>query len=176
MMHPVRSIRQLLLFPLILLGTACTVWAQNPLLLRQHSSPILAVAFSGDGKTLVSSAKGGSLVVWDVETGQKRKTLGGHPVSVIALALSPDGSILATGSGGGKVRLYQRKDGRLLAKGTAVRGPVRMLAFSPDGKTLAAGGGVFASEGSIVLLDAATCKPELFTRRFVCAEAFSLLG
>jgi WD40 repeat protein len=67
-----------------------------------HSA--LSVAFSPDGKRLVSGSPGRpALKVWDVTTG-KLVTAVQAAISVRHLAFAPDGKTLATGHGGGGQR------------------------------------------------------------------------
>src|SRR5262249_27855913 len=69
---------------------------------------VWSVAFSPDGKTLASASgdtvspgainEPGELKLWDVASGQLRRTLIGHANSVQSAAWSPDGKTLASGS------------------------------------------------------------------------------
>ena len=71
-----------------------------------ENARIYSIAFSPDGKTLVS---GGQLqtCLWDVSTGQRRETFRGHALAVNAVAFSPDGATLASGSYDGTVLLWE---------------------------------------------------------------------
>jgi WD40 repeat protein len=116
--------------------------------LDAHSGIVRAIAFSLDGKTLVSGSQDKTVKVWEVQTRKLRHTLEGNKGLVDAVAFSPDGRLLATG---GTVK----EDGKYLAevilwdartvepKQTfpVQNAFVHTLAFSPDGKTLAVGGG-----------------------------------
>jgi WD40 repeat protein/serine/threonine protein kinase len=79
-----------------------------------HWREVTAVAFSPDGKTLVSGSEDGTLKVWDVATGQVLRTLAGHGGGVTSLALSTDGKLLASGSWDRTVRLWETASGKLL--------------------------------------------------------------
>src|SRR5262249_50299672 len=47
--------------------------------LKGHAAPILASAFSPDGKRLATSGVDQTVKIWDLETGQETLTLKGHP-------------------------------------------------------------------------------------------------
>src|SRR5262249_40944766 len=56
-----------------------------------HKDWVNHVAFSPDGRTLVSASKDRTLKQWDVKTGAELRTLAGHEGWVNAVAVSPDG-------------------------------------------------------------------------------------
>jgi WD40 repeat protein len=59
-----------------------------------------AIAFSPDGKTLASGARGGEVILWSVAGGKELMRLADHKAGIFALAFSPDGKILAAGGHG----------------------------------------------------------------------------
>jgi len=69
---------------------------------------VSAVAFSPNGKLLVSSDSNGTVRLWNPVTGQRV----GTPIRADArngahgVALSPDGTLLASADGDGTVRLW----------------------------------------------------------------------
>src|SRR5262249_40117381 len=68
--------------------------------LTGHTSYVWSVAFSPDGKTLVSGSEDKTLILWDVATRQPLgQPLTGHTSYVRSVAFSPDGKTLVSGSG-----------------------------------------------------------------------------
>jgi WD40 repeat protein len=97
------------------------------------------LAFSPDGSKVVSDV-GGSLMGWDVRTGQELPSFGSHKGDVTAVAFSPDCTHVASGGSDGAVKVWCFDTGReSLALPEPHRGQVATLAFSPDGSRLASG-------------------------------------
>jgi WD40 repeat protein len=124
--------------------------------LRGHRTGVRDVAFSPDGKLLVSTGEYGDCTacIWDVAARAAIGRLEGHTACVYCAAFSPDGALVATGAQDGTVRLWDARTRRLLAvlnQGTSAFG----LAFSPDGTRLAVG----CEDNAIRLWDVAARQP-----------------
>jgi WD40 repeat protein len=77
----------------------CPINDEEPLTtLTGHTRPVLALAFSRDGRWLVTGGEDHTIRVWEVKTGKEKTILLGHQGTVTAVAFSPDGRLLATGS------------------------------------------------------------------------------
>ncbi|KIN94405.1 hypothetical protein M404DRAFT_939931, partial [Pisolithus tinctorius Marx 270] len=83
-------------------------WPVAQLLLHGHTSWASSVAFSPDGKRIVSGSLDKTVRVWDVEGGaQIGGPLEGHRDVVVNLvAFSPDGKRIVSGSGDMAVRVW----------------------------------------------------------------------
>jgi WD40 repeat protein len=97
--------------------------------------------FSADGK-LLAVMKGnwqvdGSVLLWDVATGEPIYHGGGHSDTVTAAAFAPGGKLVASGSKDTTVRLWDPSTGKELAKLAGHKGGILAVAFAPDGKSLA---------------------------------------
>ena len=131
-----------------------------------------SVAFSPDGRTLVSLNDNRTFRLWDVADMVHSRPLsqpltGGHGNAADAVAVSPHGHIRASGDSDGTIQLWDitdpahpRKLGRPLANSS--RGnSVNAVTFSPDGRTLASGN----IGGAVWLWDvAAPAHPRLLSQ------------
>ena len=141
-------------------GTLLDITNSNPALLQylaNHTSMVMSVAFSPDGKTLASSSNDNTIILWDVAS---RAPLGqpltGHSQAVSSVAFSPDGRTLASGSWDNTIILWDISTGKPIGQPlTEHTDRVTSVAFSPDGRTLASG----SKDNTIILWDVATRKP-----------------
>ena len=80
-------------------------------LLAGHAFWIESVVFSPDGKTLVGGGYDNAVWLWDVGTGEHRRTLTGHTDPTLTdVVFSPDGKTLASGSWDKTVLLWKVAD------------------------------------------------------------------
>jgi WD40 repeat protein len=110
--------------------------------LSGHGAAVRRVAFSGDGKRLVTVSEDRTARVWDVASKQSLHTLHGDEGGFGVAALNPSGDRALT-AGTGKdftVHLWDTATGRELHRWQESSGTVLGLAFSPDGQTTAAWG------------------------------------
>ncbi|WP_193196500.1 serine/threonine-protein kinase [Nostoc sp. MG11] len=107
--------------------------------LNGNSQQVNIVAFSPDGKTLVSSSDDNTIKVWNLASGQQIRNLIGHSDSVHALAISPDGRTLVSGSDDNNIKVWNLATGRQIRTLPGHTFWVRSVAISPDGATLVSG-------------------------------------
>jgi WD40 repeat protein len=125
----------------------------------RHGSAVTGLAFTPDGKTLISGSYDQALRLWDPSTGRERRRIPGLHGSVFDFALSRDGRAVAVVAGS----MFHHFD---VPAGKLTRPVLRPIeertcaALSPDGRTLAAGcWDQAAGTSAIRLWEAATGKP-----------------
>src|SRR5262249_52309003 len=124
---------------------------QELLTLKGHAGAVMKVAFSPDGKRLLSlaalatgKAQGSNPVegkVWDAQTGREVLTFGADrpELGVFNAAFSPDGTRVAAGVGQRKMKVWDAQTGKEIFTLQGHTAAVNCLAFSPDSQRLASG-------------------------------------
>ena len=119
------------------------------------SSNELVLAFSADGRRLLTSASDRDIEIWSVADGRLEQTLVNHAAVVTAAAWSDDGHQIATADRGGRICLWEAASGALQKQFVGHTGEVLALAFAADGECLASGG----SDGTIRIWSRSLTRP-----------------
>jgi WD40 repeat protein len=107
--------------------------------LKGHTNIVLCLAWTADGKTLISGSSDRSIRTWNTTTWQQISVLTGHTNFIWGISISPNGRILASASQDKTARLWNLENGQLI--GPPLQHPDNMfcVSFSADGKLLATG-------------------------------------
>ncbi|EIN05918.1 tricorn protease domain 2-containing protein, partial [Punctularia strigosozonata HHB-11173 SS5] len=132
-----------------------THWPALRSVMRGHSELVVSVAFSRDGKRIVSASYDHLIRVWDAATGEAvGKPLEGHTADVNSVMFSFDGRRILSCSDDETIRLWDAESGEALGGPLTGHGrKVNSVAFSPDDNYIVSGG----NDGTIrVVWDAGT--------------------
>jgi WD40 repeat protein len=86
--------------------------------LKGHDNVVYGLAFSPDGKRLISGSGDNTAIIWDLTKRQQALRLPGHNKSIKAVAFTRDGRRAVTGSEDQTLRLWGAVDGSLIAEMT----------------------------------------------------------
>jgi len=114
---------------------------------------VSAIALSPDGRSLVTADDDGEIQIWDVTSGQLKKTFETGK-EITALAIDPSGQLLAAARADRSIGFWNVTTGPLQLELRKHQDVVNALAFSPDGKTIASGG----DDRTAIVWDVATAK------------------
>jgi len=124
-----------------------------PMTVGAGGSPVVAAAFSSDGRALVTRRSDGTVDLWNLGDGARTTILEGDPL-VGDLALSRDGRVIAGATFDG-LRIRPLNGDRVIRRSSGPARLVRSIAFSPDGRRIVTAGSdgvarVWTSTGDIV--------------------------
>lgn len=103
---------------------------------KGHTDYVCRVAFSPDGKWVLSGSADKTMRLWEVETGKELRRFEGHTSLVYGVAFSPVGKQALSGSLDKTPRLWDAQTGKQLRRFEGHNDYVFCVTFSPDGKQI----------------------------------------
>lgn len=128
-----------------------------------HSYGVTDLAFTRDGKWLISVSEDRSFKLWDAATRYLQTSVTAHSAAIHSCSVSPDGGTFATGSEDSTAKVWDLKQPHkplaVIQHSTAVRS----VSYSPDGKQLvcATAGGtlcLWQVDGPVLLKELRICE------------------
>lgn len=120
-------------------------WAANVSRgLTGHRASVTSLAWSPDGRFLVSGSDDKTVRIWNTASGKTARRLMSPKCSSAScvgsyVALSPDGRLIAIVAGGTTVDIRDAASGKVVRSLKGGRETIRKVAWSPDGRFLATG-------------------------------------
>jgi uncharacterized caspase-like protein len=119
-----------------------------------HTDRVNSVAFSPDGKQVLSGSDDKTIKLWDANSAKEIRTFSGHTDVVFSVAFSPDGRQVLSGSGDKTIKLWDASTGQEIRTFSGHTACVTPVAFSPNGKQILSG----SDDGTVRLWDVASGK------------------
>jgi WD40 repeat protein len=155
-MHKTFSVKVFISFLLFAFFLTPAIASDKPEIFVQlgHTMSVASVAFSPDGKYVLSGSWDDTLKLWNVETGREIRTFTGHRDNIKSVAFSPDGKYALSGSEDRTLKLWDVATGKELRTFARHLESVKSVAFSPDGKYALSG----SEDNTLKLWDVSTGK------------------
>lgn len=126
----------------------------------RHDAPVTAIAFSPDGRTLVTAGRDGRLIVWDVRTASAVESLEtGAAGTIEGVALTPDGRTAYTAGRDGTVLMWDLQGSRRFERPLRDQGGRLLLGRALVAPAGAARFGAVDDRGAIDLFDSRSLRP-----------------
>jgi serine/threonine protein kinase/WD40 repeat protein len=105
-----------------------------------HTGVVEGVAYSPDGRTIVTCGMDKTVRLWNAETGSEIRRFEGHTATVYTAVFSRDGQRVLTASSDKTVRLWDLPTGLEVRRFTGHNAVVSAAVFSADGTRILSGG------------------------------------
>ena len=107
--------------------------------LKGHALTVTSAAITADNNTIISGSKDNTIKLWNLVTGQLKRTLIGHTGVVNYLSVTTDGKYIVSADSK-NVRIWNLLTGALIREIKNLE-PVSFIKTTQDGKTLVVDGG-----------------------------------
>jgi WD40 repeat protein len=120
--------------PATALGVTAYIWdvqTGRTSVLTGHSGAVTSVAFSPDGRRLLTGSNDRTARIWDIVSRQTLTVLTGHLGTVWSAGFSPDGRCVVTASADETARIWDAETGKSLTVLAGNSGIMKSAEFSP---------------------------------------------
>ncbi|MEQ9466412.1 MAG: caspase family protein [Ekhidna sp.] len=145
------------LISLLSLLSLCFAGAQSfqAVIQKGHGEAIKSVAFTSNGKFLITVSRDKSVKIWDAISGKEIRTMLGHDHTVNGFAVYE--KMIATSSADGTAGVWDMETGQLIWQSKKLAEFVTSVDFSPNGDLLAVGSyadsiSIFKTDGFSLLM------------------------
>lgn len=107
---------------------------------RGHYEAVKSVAFTPDGKFLLSGSRDKTIKLWELSTGREIRSFLGHESTINDLFITPDGKHFVSSSADFTAKLWNIASGELVRTFSGHTDYMTSVAVSPDGKYLLTAG------------------------------------
>lgn len=102
-----------------------------------HTSYVSSIAYSPDGKRIISGSSDHTIRIWDATTGKQiGEPMEGHTDTVACVAYSPDGKHIISGSYDHTIRIWDASTGKQITNLGNQGARVKLVSYSPDGNCI----------------------------------------
>ena len=104
---------------------------------KSYTQPgiVWTVAFSPDGKYMLTGNDDTTATLWDVQSGQEVRRFIGHTTGVVRVRFSPDGKTVLTVSPNDSIRMWDAATGQEIYR-IVTDTPLRFMVYAYGGKTI----------------------------------------
>ena len=118
------------------------IWRWEPstnkkIQLKGADAWVRGIAFSPDGKTMLTGGYDGRLLWWPVDGEKPERTVEAHTGWIMGVGVSPDGKLIATTGNDKLVKIWNFTDGKLLHTLKGHESVIYNAVFHPQGQQLA---------------------------------------
>ena len=121
-----------------------------------HDDSVHSIAFSHDGKTLVSGASDKTIRLWNIASGSENRLIKVDS-GVNTVLLTSDGKTIVAALSNGHIKLFDAGNGREIRTLIGHQESVNSIAISPDGRTIVSG----SKDNYVKLWDTATGREKV---------------